>query len=65
MWLQRLCDALDTCYDHWHEKYTGKPKPKGLWEPWRTIATQAVVESKLARNLPLLVMPRSLLTDCV
>lgn len=46
----RLCDALDTCYDHWHGKYTGKPKPKGLWKPWRSVANRAMVEKKEKTN---------------
>ena len=25
----KLCDALQTCYEYWHEVYKGEPLPEG------------------------------------
>ena len=42
----RLCDALDKCYNHWHEQYMGKPKPADLWPAWRSVSSQTNIAKK-------------------
>lgn len=41
-----LCDALDSCYDALHRRFTGQGKSDSAWPPWRSVATKAVIDKR-------------------
>lgn len=42
-----LCDALDRCYELWHEEYGSANGHESSWDKWRQVADSSVVSRKL------------------